>query len=449
MKSIRNQLLFVLTVVLTIAWALITVITYLESQHEVEEVFDSQMAQSAAVLSQFSTLSLLGKTTKDHRLEKEMYGHRYEKKLSFQIWENGQLILRSANAPVTPMANTPGYSDHTIDNEMWRVFALYISQNKIIYVAEKHEVREELIGEITLQALYPLTLALPVLMLLIRISLGQGLKPLRKLAREVEKRSSYNLEPVAEQADIPREISPIIIALNSLFLQVKSAFEREKRFTSDASHELRTPLAGIKVQAQVAMRADNNEQRQHALDKIIQSVDRSTYLVEQMLTLARLDPDMENKQFSFINLSQLVNNIIDEYHVQARDKQITIDYLPTDEDILVKGHETALAILVSNLLNNAILYSPERSQVSIKIVKENDTVQLLVIDTGYGIPMDERDTIFDRFYRGENTQHQQGAGLGLSIVKRIVDIHNSTLGVLDNPSGQGTCMLVTFKEQCQ
>lgn len=444
MKSIRNQLLLILFIVLTIAWILVTVITYLESQHEVEEVFDSQMAQSAAVLSQLTSLHL-DDTIKENKLEKEFYGHRYEKKLAFQIWEDKQLVLRSANVPALPLANSPGYSDQTIGTERWRVFSLNIN-NKNIYVAEKHEVREELIGEITLQSLYPLTLALPVLGLLIWISLGQALKPLRKLAAEIALRSSNNLEPVAGQTNIPSEISPIISSLNQLFMQVKLAFEREKRFTSDASHELRTPLASIKIQAQVALRAEDNEQRQHALKQIVESVDRTSHLVEQMLTLARLDPDVAAEQLTDVNLSQLIQDVKSEFIKHAENKSISLTVEETDDDVIVSGHDSALAILLRNLLSNAINYSPKGSAITIKLNTEKNNIKLMVTDTGPGIPAEERSEMFSRFRRGENAQYQQGSGLGLSIVKRIAELHNADIDVFDNPSGQGTCIAIIFKK---
>lgn len=444
MKSIRNQLLFILFIVLTLAWILVTVITYLESQHEVEEVFDSQMAQSAAVLSQLTSLHL-DDTAKAHKLEKEFYGHRYEKKLAFQVWEKQQLVLRSANAPTTPMSDTAGYSDQAINGQQWRVFYLNIN-NKKIYVAEKHEVRDELIGEITLQSLYPLTLALPILMLLIWISLGQALKPLTKLATEIAQRSANNLEPVSSQDDIPREISPIIFSLNQLFSQVKSAFDREKRFTSDASHELRTPLASIKIQAQVAMRAENKEQRQHALKQIIESVDRTTHLVEQMLTLARLDPEVAAERLTEVNLGELIQDVTSEYKNQAEIKKIDLIAEQTSNNIIINGHDAALAILLRNLLVNAIRYSPEKSEVTVKTSESNDHIKLMVMDTGPGIPPAERKEVFSRFHRGESTQHLQGSGLGLSIVKRIAELHNADIEVSDNPSGKGTCIAIIFKK---
>jgi two-component system sensor histidine kinase QseC len=447
MNSIRNKLLLILSIVLTLAWILVTAITYLESQHEVEEVFDAQMAQSAAVLSQFSS-SLVGKPTpQTHKLQKEFYGHRYEKKLSFQIWEADRLILRSANAPAMPMASSTGYSDQTINKETWRVFALQLAGNKTIYVGEKYEVRNELINEITLQALYPLTLALPILALLVWFSLGQALKPLKKLASEIEQRSSNNLEPVNNRADIPAEISPIISALNNLFLRVKSAFEREKQFTSDASHELRTPLASIKIQAQVAMRADSDTQRQHAIEQIIQSVDRTTHLVEQMLTLARLDPEVAFKQLTNINLSELVEDVLREFSGQARNRGMRLEFDRPDNDLIIKGHDAAIAILLRNLLTNAFTYSPDQTDIVVRLHETADDIQLMVIDNGPGIPREERDQVLNRFHRGENTQHQPGSGLGLSIAQRIAELHKASLNISDNPHGPGACVTVVFHKQ--
>lgn len=159
-----------------------------------------------------------------------------------------------------------------------------------ICVGERYDVRDELIVGVTLNALYPLSLALPVLGLLVWVGIGRGLSPLSRIAAAVSERSPDNLEPVARSATVPREVQPLIAALDGLFARLQSAFERERRFTADAAHELRTPLASLKIQAQVVLRAHDEDQRRHALQQVIEGVDRSTRLVSQLLTLACFEP---------------------------------------------------------------------------------------------------------------------------------------------------------------
>jgi len=444
MKSIQARLLIWLLVTFGILWSAITYTTYVQSTHEVEEIFDAQLAQAAAVLDQISLLGNVRNGQTEKQLEQEIYGHRYEKKIAFQIWRNGTLLLRSANAPSVPMAAQSGYSDQTINKAHWRVFSLEDpDNNRRIVVGELYEVRDELVTEITFNSLYPLTLFLPVLLLIIWFGVRRSLRPVRTLATQVARRSPSNLEPVKPGFNVPTEIQPLIKALNSLFEKLRIAFEHERLFTADAAHELRTPLASIKTQAQVALRATTDKDRAHALQQIIEGVNRSTHLIQQLITTARLDPDLTEHDFTQVNLTELARQLLTELDSEARQKDIELSLVAEQEQV-IPGNRAALEFMLRNLLSNALRYTPETGQVTVKISTDAEHIALSVTDTGPGIPPAERERVFERFYRGEDMQHIVGSGLGLSIVKRVVKLHNATIHLEQPESGIGLRVVVRF-----
>lgn len=441
MRSIRSRLLAWLLILFGVIWLLVTLATYLESRHEVEELFDAQLSQSAAVLAEIDMGGLgPGQST----LERAPYGHPYEKKITFQIWSGSRLLLRSPNAPTQPLAHGPGYGDLLLDGNRWRVFSLVLDNGaREIYVGERYEVRNELIVEVTLNALYPLTLALPVLALLIWFGIGRGLAPLSRIAGEVAVRSPENLEPVAGSAVAPQEVKPLVCALDELLARLQSAFERERRFTADAAHELRTPLASLKVQAQVALRAQEESQRRHALQQIVGGVDRTTRLVAQLLTLARLEPGASDEALIPVDLRALAMEVVEELRPAANRKGIALRLAGGEIDS-IPGHPAALQVLIRNLVENAILYSPAGGWVEVSITPGKGFVDLSVSDSGPGIPPEEGALVFERFYRGANQSGVVGSGLGLSIVHRIAETHGAGIRLEKAPGGNGLRLRVVF-----
>ena len=442
-KSIRNRILIRVFLLFLIIWAGISYATYDISSHEVEELFDSELAQSAGVLMQISTNLDLSQSHVQPKLDKEIYGHRYEKKIAFQIFQGDILLLHSANAPSHIMSEQKGFSDQTINNEQWRVFRLHAGEhNKIILTAEQHDVRQELVNEITQDSLYPLTLMIPILLLTIWLGIDRGLLPIKKLAAQITHRSPDNLEPVNVNFHVPNEVLPLFTALNNLFGKLKNAFDRERRFTSDAAHELQTPLASIKTQAQVASRSDDKDEQQHALEKIVEGIDRTSHMVQQLLALARLEPLTSLDEKSDLNLYSLTQNVMSELDVESHKKNIELS-LAGEESIMIKGNQATLEILVRNLLSNAIRYTPEQGHVDVEIKKDSGRVQLIVSDSGPGIPEQDLKRVFERFYRGQSNQHIIGSGLGLSITQRIAELHNATIDLSPNPD-KGLMVTVEF-----
>jgi two-component system sensor histidine kinase QseC len=341
------------------------------------------------------------------------------------------------------MASAPGYRDELIDGNAWRVFLLTDPVHSVrIAVGESYEVRNELIFDILFNTLLPILLTLPLLALIIWTGVGRGLGPLKKVAGEIAQRSPSQLQPLSVR-DTPEEIRPLAQSLNSLLERLDEALESERRFTANAAHELRTPLAGLKTQAQVALRATSESQRIQMLNKILEGVDRATHLVGQLLTLARLDPDVAAAQYEPVDMVQTAVAVVGERAPSALEKNIEIE-LTEDSRGVVNGDAAALAILIRNLVDNAIRYTPPGGRVEASIAtREDSSVTLTVTDNGPGIPEIERARVFERFYRAPGSS-SQGCGLGLSIVQRIAELHGARVELNTPAAGSGLKVTVRF-----
>jgi two-component system sensor histidine kinase QseC len=439
-KSIRRWLLKRLLLTVVGLWLALAVLVYWSTQHEVEEVLDSELAQYARVLQ---TLAAARQSDTSAALAIGAYsgqrsdvGHHYERKLRLQVWSvDGKLLLHSTDAPADdPVPTVAGYAIQPGAPHQWRTFTLLGGpHDAVVRVAERADVRSEMVVEIALSQLAPGLLVLPISALLVWIVVGKGLQPLHRIAAEVSRRSPDQLEPLRQLA-VPTEIKPLVDALNRLFERLQTTFERERRFLADAAHELRTPLAAIKAHAQAAIGASDPAQRRRALDNIVRGVDRAAHLEAQLLSLARLDPEArEALQPVLVNLTRLAREVLSELAPAAIAKEVELD-LEGEEDLRTLGDMDLLGILLRNLVDNAIHHTPPAGAVHVTLSQETGRALLSVSDTGPGIPAAERERVFERFYRGQN-RHGSGSGLGLSIVRRIAELHGARVRLRSAPSG--------------
>lgn len=452
--SIRRRLLVALSAAIIVAWSLTAALSYIDIRFEVTKLLDAQLAQSARVLLAFNSTNMEEPATpsegdaKNEMLPgtaERLFAHRFENKLAFQIWRTpDELALRSANTPTVPISTKEyGYTDEDVMGHSWRVFSLPDDNSPmVVKIGEQYEIREALIHSIAIRTLLPVALGLPFLVLLTWFGVGRALAPLERLATQVQNRAPSYLEPV-EDNGVPKEAKPLVDSLNNLFDRLDMAFEGERRFTADAAHELRTPLAGLKAQAQVALKTANDQNRIKALNNVVQGVDRATHLVHQLLTLARLDPDTGLTNFQDVNLRDIVTRVSSDLAMTAEEKQIIL-HEQFKEEGKVKGQGDALAVLLRNLVDNAIRYSPEGGRVDIEVGKTESKFFLRVSDSGMGIPEDDRENVFKRFYRRLGTK-APGSGLGLSIVSRIAELHQADIS-LDTSSYGGLQVTVQFAD---
>ena len=438
-SSLRRRLVTLLLTTMFLGWSATALLTWRDVMHEIGEMLDAHLARSAHLIAaqflrQFD--SAAGQTVPGST------HHDFE--IAFQILDpRGGLRLRSASAPPAPMSEAKsGYSDVVIGNDRWRIYSLIDpSSGHVVQVGEHAEIREEF-GQIAAgHILHPLYLALPALALLIWLAVSWGLRPLARIAGEIATRQPGNLAAL-DEAPAPREVRPLIAALNGLFLRVGASLERERRFTADATHELRTPLAAIKIQAQVAQGARDMHEREAALGKVIDGTDRMTHLVEQLLMLARLDPDTALAQPQRVDLHALAVQCLSDHLSIALAKQIEVA-LCGAATAPVAGDPTLLAVLLRNLVDNAIRYVQPGGEVEIVLACDDSSVTLQVNDNGPGITAAERDKVFARFYRILGSG-ESGSGLGLSIVQRIADLHRAVIRLDDAVGGHGLSVSIKF-----
>lgn len=367
------------------------------------------------------------------------------KNLEFQIWDHhGKLILHSLNAPKAPFSNgVIGLSTLWLNGHTWRVSTGYNHSNRVtIMVAERANYREELENRLTQDSIVVMLITYPFLGFLIWVIVGRGLDTVRRVAKEVHQRAPSYLEPV-DLDSVPSEIEPLVSELNSLFRRLQAAFEREKRFTADAAHELKTPLAALSTQTQVALRAVTDEEKKEALMKVLFGVRRSTHVVQQLLTLSRMEPEAGLTDTTTISLAKQAADVASMLAPVAIEKNIELELLAPDSSATIKGNVTAIDILIRNLVDNAIRYSPPDSTVQIDIHEDPSHVILIVRDNGPGIPEKLRKRVFERFFRviGNNTM---GSGLGLSIVQQIAKLHHAEIELHSGPNGKGAEFRIIF-----
>jgi two-component system sensor histidine kinase QseC len=274
--------------------------------------------------------------------------------------------------------------------------------------------------------------------------IGLALRSITRVTNEISNRASTYLEPV-DPENTPVEIKPLVEELNQLFIRLKLAFERNKRFAADAAHELRTPLAALKTQAQVALKAETESDRNTAMLKVLQGVDRSSHMVAQLLTLSRLGQEEALSDIKPVDLHKLAAEIIAYLVPIALEKQIEIELAPAPEDSIVSGNDITLGILIRNIVDNAIRYTPANGEVKVQLLNQNEKIIFRVTDSGPGIPAELRERVFERFFRILGAS-APGSGLGLAIVSQIADLHSAQVSLGTPANGIGLQFDIIFTQ---
>lgn len=365
--------------------------------------------------------------------------------LQYQIWNNQKkLILYSSGAPTSAFSNgINGFSTNEINGQAWRVYTLTDdAHHRIIMLASDGTLRAWLKQSIAKDNIYMILLLFPIIAILIWLVLAYGLSSFQRIATELMHRAPSYLEPIDQQS-VPEEIHELVDELNKLLMRLKSTLDREQRFASDAAHELRTPLAAIQTQAQVAMRASDNPDVTRALQKVMLGIERSTHVIEQLLTLSRAVPGSQLANQSNVNIVGTSKDIIADLIPSALEKNIDIEFTYSDESLQLVTNAVSFGILLRNLVDNAIRYTPDNGKVHVDIQENNDHIILRVRDNGPGIPPKLRARVFERFFRVLGNK-AQGSGLGLAIVQQIAQLHNAHVKLGTPDTGKGLQVEVLF-----
>jgi two-component system sensor histidine kinase QseC len=437
--SLRRRLVVFLLAAIAVTWVVTSLVGYRDARHEIDELLDAHLAQSASLL-----VSQVGHELEEIDVEHAPELHRYARRVAFQIWERGELRLHSQNAPnVRLSSKESGFSDTEAGGARWRVFSVWDARHRyLVQVAEERRVRERIAIGAARNQLVPLLVALPVLGLLVWLAVTRGMRPLVLLSGEVARRDPDMLAPLP-RADAPAEVRPLIDELNALFGRVASSIENERRFTADAAHELRTPLAAVRAQAQVARGASDDQERRRALDGVIAGCDRAAHLVAQLLTLARLDPQGFFARSEPCDLADVVRASVAELASQALARRIDIG-VDAPAAAPIDGDPLLLAVLVRNLVDNAIRYSDAGTAVTVSAVFADAAgTRLEVADQGRGVAAEALGRLGQRFFRADPGS-ESGSGLGLAIVRRICELHRARLSIGPGSQGRGLTVTVIF-----
>ena len=417
MRSIRNRLLLWQTLSIAGAAIIVSLITYHLTWDGFNRVRDFTLEQIARSILQYG-VEPIG-SPDDVQFVSQIFG------------PDGQLRIASRPSIKLPM-QAPGL--HTVEwsGETWHVFTLQ-SEEAIVQVANSAAHRADMFAEISPWLLLPLALLVCLLGALLWLVVGRALRPFDAIRREIAMQKPEHLTALAT-AGQPREVMPLISTLNTLLERIEHMLSTQRRFIADAAHELRTPLTAIKLQTEIALSVKSPDERQQALDLLHASVDRATRLIEQMLQLARLDPDFAARRpRERVSLDGLSRSIVTAFTAQADARGIDLG-LGDCATVAIDGDAESLRVMLGNLVDNAIRYGYAGGRIDVELRNKGERVELTVADDGPGIPDDEKPAVLERFRRGVDPA-ASGSGLGLAIVREIASQHGGQFELFDRPGG--------------
>jgi two-component system OmpR family sensor kinase len=426
--SIRRTLLLALLGGLLVTGLVASGVTWLAVRLEADRLFDYHLRQMALSLGEEmpqGPAALLPELAHD---------------FSIQMWTpEGAAIYVSAGAAALP-EGPGGYETLSVEGQDWRVFTLRRPE-RTIQVAAPMRLRRDQATSMALRILVPVLVVIPVYGVLIWLIIGKGLRPLVDMAAAIRRRAPASLEPLPA-GGLPVEVAPMASELNALLERLRVALETQRRFTADAAHELRSPLTALQMQLDLVERAATPDAAREAIAGLRSAMRRAARLVDQLLTMARLDPDTAAESFITVDLAAVAAAVAAETEPLAEGKRVELR-LAELQPAAVRAQPSGLHALVRNLVDNAVRYTPSGGRVTLAVQEAGGEAVLQVDDTGPGIPAQERDRVLDRFYRVPGSS-AEGSGLGLAIVRQVAQAHGARLSFGDADGGRGLRVRVRF-----
>lgn len=427
-RSLRLRLMVVISFTAVLIWLLSTAVAWLQVRKEVNEVFDAQQILFAERLASSDLKTILMERHPHQPPHRKRGGFKPtsfdDDALAFAVFSaRGEMLLHDGKqgenfffAPKKGFSHTRLNSD---DHDEWRIFWLPAAEGRIIIaVGQELDYRDDLVEETVLSQMWIWLAGLPLLIGLMLWFINRELRSLKQIGEQVAARKPDDTELLSTA--VPKEIAPLIHSLNHFFERTATQLQRERRFTSDAAHELRSPLAGLKIQTELAqMAGEDATMRENALNNLNQGIDRATQLIEQLLTLSRLDNLQALDGVEKIDWETLIRSLIAERYFSAQKRQIELSFSATETPPELYGQPLLLSLMLRNLLDNAIHYCQAGSLVKIRLTHEG----ILLLDNGGGVADTDLPKLGQRFYRPAG-QNEKGSGLGLSIVQRIAELHH-------------------------
>ena len=433
--SLRARLTGALLLAVLAFAALQAAVTYRTARAETEALFDAQMQRIALSLSG----SLGAGALSDDAPAADTPAAR---EMIIQIWRaDGVMLYRSPQGRLLPPQTVIGFSDTVAGGEPYRIYALRTA-TQVVQVAQQTEARGRMAGQLALRAVLPVALLAPVLMLIVWWVVGRAIGPIERVRRQVAARRPDDLAPLPT-AGLPAEVRPLVGEMNGLLTRLSDAWDALTHFTADAAHELRSPLAALRLQAQSLQRAPDDATRAIATERLLAGIDRATRLVEQLLALARQEGAGEGAERVSLDLTALARNALADAEPEAARHAIALTLDAPTAHVVLRADEAALAVLLRNLLGNALRHTPPGGQVRVGVREEASVIDLTVEDSGPGIAPDERARVLDRFYRVPGTPGH-GSGLGLAIVRAIAERHGAALTLDASPTLGGLRVMLRW-----
>ena len=431
--SLRKRLLFFLLLAIFLASVVQAVSAYRGALRQADDMFDYHLEQIAR--------SLRGGIPLDPpAIDSDATG---DTDFYVQIWgPDGSQIFRSAPAALPPQA-VLGFSDVKVGDISYRVYSVQ-TPLQTVQIAQNMSARLARARALAARAVLPIALMAPLLMLVVWWVITRSLAPVERTRRQVAGRSAGDLSPLPGEG-LPAEVRPLVDELNLLLGRVGTAFDAQTQFVANAAHELRSPLTALKLQAQALRRSGDEAAREASVARLNQGIDRAIRLVEQLLALAREEAGLGHPVArERLNLQDAVQFAVADVLPQAQARQIDLGVADTTP-AWVRGQLDALRILLRNLLDNALKYTPASGRVDVALQTLGDRAVLAVEDSGPGIDPADRARVFDRFFRASNASGASGSGLGLAIVKTIADRHGATLALNRSERLGGLRVEVSFR----
>lgn len=437
--TLQRRLILWVLVIAPLAWLLTTAATYWQARHEINELYDTDMMRLAqqvhALLPALHNQPVTLPRVVDTPTTQGDQGDAAPGDLAVAAWlANGNPLLTSAGEPALPFTNqVDGFVDTTLNNQHWRLY--YLTDHTHgwrIAIGQRLGERAELVSTFLLGQAALWLIGLPILLLALSWAVRQALNPLRKLSRTIARRSPDDANPL-HTGQTPAELKPLINALNHLIQRVSNTLEHERRLTADAAHELRTPLAAMRAQWEVATRTLDPAERRAADTKVQAGIDRMDRLIAQLLALARLENTVTPAFTHTVNWHTVIEQAINDCLTLSGQKNIDIEVLWPDQGALplpLSGDENLLTLLLRNLIDNAVRYSPPDTCITVQVEPDHITVT----DQGSGVPQNLLERLGDRFFRVAG-QEQPGSGLGLSIARHIAHVHGLKLSFHNTAQG--------------
>ena len=431
-RSLRMRLLVFLLAAIVLAGAVQGALAYRSALDEADALFDYHMQQTALALRSGLPVDAQGLGP---GLDLDDENHEF----IVQVWTNeGLRIFESAVGAALPQIAVLGFTNVQARGGTYRVFSMQ-TRSQVIQVAQNMAVRQGMARSLALRTLAPLAFMAPLLVLAVWWGVSRSLAPVERVRRQLAQRQADDLSPVSD-AQLPDEVQPLVSELNLLFERVQRAFEAQEHFVADAAHELRSPLAALRLQLQGLQRAGDDTARAAAIERLSAGIDRATRLVEQLLTLARQESGSTATEP--VDLRAIAQLALADVAPAAQARSMDVGLLDS-EAATVPGNVEALRMLVRNLLDNAIKYTPPGGQVDVQVRADNGHAVLTVEDSGPGIAPEHRERVMQRFVR-ETAEGAPGSGLGLAIVLAIAQRHGAVVALDSSPRLGGLRVTLRF-----